>query len=123
MSDFPSKKVAFLTRDLLFSSRVTGATANDETQVLVVSTSADLLKLVSASPVALVLIDLNTPGIDVNHLVPQLNQITGNPGAILAFGPHVHRAKLAAAAAAGCDQVLTRGEFDREMKNVLHCYL
>lgn len=38
---------------------------------------------------------------------------------VLAFGPHVARDALAAAQAAGADEVMTRGGFDHNMDQVL----
>jgi len=38
---------------------------------------------------------------------------------VLAFGPHVARDALAAAQAAGADEVMTRGGFDHNMDRVL----
>ena len=38
---------------------------------------------------------------------------------ILAFGPHVHESALEDARQAGCDQVLSRGEFSNRMAEIL----
>jgi hypothetical protein len=38
---------------------------------------------------------------------------------VIAFGPHVHEDRLAAARAAGCDSVLSRGQFFSQAENVL----
>jgi hypothetical protein len=42
-----------------------------------------------------------------------------SPLAILAYGPHVHEDRLAAARAAGCDAVVSRGQLDREADSLL----
>ena len=41
---------------------------------------------------------------------------------LVAFGPHVHKAKLAAAAAAGFGLVLSRGQFYAQMDELLKQY-
>jgi len=84
--------------------------------------SADALiaKLTGAAvPGAVVLLDLNSPGVDPAAVVPRLKSLPQPPQAIIAFGPHVHEQKLAAATAAGCDVVLTRGQFDSQMRELL----
>ena len=38
---------------------------------------------------------------------------------MIAYGPHVDEAVLADAAEAGCDQVLTRGQFNKQYPELL----
>jgi CheY-like chemotaxis protein len=71
----------------------------------------------------LALLDLSMPGLNVADAVARLRDAVGPEAAILAFGPHVHAAKLAAATKAGCDRVLTRGQFSRDMASVLAEFL
>ncbi|MGH7194079.1 MAG: hypothetical protein ACREJM_11205, partial [Candidatus Saccharimonadales bacterium] len=59
----------------------------------------------------LVILDLNTGGLDLAELVAQLRARLPAGAAIWAFGPHVHESKLAEASAAGCERVLARGQF------------
>jgi CheY-like chemotaxis protein len=60
-------------------------------------------------------IDLRAPGLEVASLVAALRGARAAPIHVLAGGPHVHEASLAAARAAGCDEVVTRGEFERRL--------
>jgi hypothetical protein len=69
------------------------------------------------------LLDLNSPGVNPVVVVPQLKALANPPKAIIAFGPHVHEAKLADAKAAGCDLVLTRGQFDAQMDKLIADFL
>jgi hypothetical protein len=55
------------------------------------------------------------PGLDVHALVAAVREASPNGARVLAFGPHVHEASLAAARAAGCDEVVTRGEIERRL--------
>lgn len=111
--------VLFLTKDLLFSSRVTSVAAQWSIELTVVSSADELVELASTVPVKVILIDLSLSGLDATHLVPQLRKLTPPPGTIIAFGPHVHRVKLAAAREAGCEQVFSRGEFNSRMDKIL----
>ncbi len=65
--------------------------------------------------VRLAAVDLRAPGLDVATLVAGLRSARSAPIHVLAGGPHVHEASLAAARAAGCDEVVTRGEFERRL--------
>jgi AmiR/NasT family two-component response regulator len=58
----------------------------------------------------LVVLDLNAVD-QVAEAVAELKATVGAATPIVAFGPHVHAAKLQAARDAGCAQVLTRGQF------------
>jgi CheY-like chemotaxis protein len=61
-----------------------------------------------------IVVDLRTPGLDLPALVAEARRRA--PGATIhAFGPHVHADLLAAARAAGCDAVFTRGEYERRL--------
>jgi DNA-binding NarL/FixJ family response regulator len=109
----------YLTADLFFSSRVAGAAQRVGTDLKVVGSLSALLAAAEESgQCSLVVIDLTLPALDVSAAMPEIKQRW--PGArVVAYGPHVHEAHLSAANAAGCDEVLTRGQFDREMERVL----
>jgi CheY-like chemotaxis protein len=111
--------IAFLTNDLVFPSRVAAIAAKIGARMeTAASESALLARLESVdSADTLVLLDLSTTGVDVAHLVAAIR--TKSPCAIIAFGPHVHEAKLAAARAAGCNPVLSRGQFDAQISDIL----
>jgi CheY-like chemotaxis protein len=113
--------IAFLTNDLVFPSRVSGVAQQLGARMETAATVHALLAKLTAesSQPVIVLLDLNLPGIDPATLVPQLNALTAPPQAIIAFGPHVHEEKLAAAQAAGCHATLTRGQFDAQMQSLL----
>src|SRR3954468_24913704 len=96
--------VLFLCPNLMFASRVSGAAAALKIPLQVVATASDLAAKLSAKT-RLVIVDLSQPGLDLPQLVGQVRQ--GSPSArIVAFGPHVNEAELAAAKAAGCDEVM-----------------
>lgn len=103
----------YLTNDLFFSSRVTGAAQRLGVDLRVVG-SVD--KISRECP--LVLLDLTLPNLDVAATVQAIKERF--PAAkVVAYGPHVHEGVLAAATAAGCDEVLSRGQFDRESERIL----
>jgi CheY-like chemotaxis protein len=112
----------YLTADLFFSSRVAGAAQRVGTELKVVGTLSALLEAAEkGGECSLVVIDLTLPAIDVSHAVSAIKQRCPSTR-IVAYGPHVQEARLAAATEAGCDEVLTRGQFDREMERVLQAH-
>jgi DNA-binding NarL/FixJ family response regulator len=103
----------YLTNDLFFSSRVTGVAQRLGLDLRVVG-SVDRI----SEDCSLVVLDLTLPSLDVAVAVPSIKERC--PAArVVAYGPHVHEPLLAAATAAGCDEVLSRGQFDREVERVL----
>lgn len=79
---------------------------------------AALLDKINPTAPKLIVLDLTTTGLDLATVVPQLRQLA--PGAtIIAYGPHVQEERLAAAQAAGCDHVLTRGQWNAQMDHLL----
>lgn len=65
-----------------------------------------------------VILDLGMPGLDVASIVAQLR--ADQPAVqIVAFGPHVQEARLQEAQSAGCDLVLTRGQFHARARELV----
>ena len=112
-------RVAYLTNDLMFSSRVTAVARDRGVQLDVVSTADALLEKTASADVTLVLLDLNLSGLGTQALVPQLRAANERPVYIIAYASHVHELKLADAREAGCDEVLSRGQFDSQIGELL----
>ena len=84
-----------LTKDLMFSSQASGAVSSAGMESKLVSTPEQI----SEQEPCVVVLDLTMPGLDVDATVAALQK---NPAAkLIAVGPHVHAAKLAAAGQAG----------------------
>jgi DNA-binding NarL/FixJ family response regulator len=111
--------IAFLTNDLLFQSRV-ASIAKAENVALLADRTAERLtaKISPEAEVRLIIVDLT---LDINDLTNCLAAFKEKfPKAFsVAYGPHVHEGKLQRAVEAGFDQVMTRGQFDREMHSLL----
>jgi DNA-binding response OmpR family regulator len=115
-------RIVLLTADLMCSSQLAGAAQREGASLATAATAEQLLRLAAEQPAALVVLDLNSPDIDPATLVPRLRALELPPRAILAFGPHVHEAHLAAARAAGCDEVLARGAFYAQAESIVARY-
>lgn len=112
--------VLLITSDLACSSSVAGAAnrVGVELRTALGLASVDG-KLAAGAPPALAIVDLSTSGLNVRDLVPQLRLRLEPNGRIIAFGPHVHTSVLAAAREAGCDLVVSRGEFHARVDEYL----
>ncbi len=105
--------IVFVSQDLMLGSRVRQYALNYDVP----------LKLVPGNPdpsswpanVRLVMLDLQTPGLEIAVAVPAIKAALPQ-AKIVAYAAHVLEATLEAASAAGCDEVLTRGRFDREIE-------
>jgi CheY-like chemotaxis protein len=110
-------QAVLLSSDLMLIASAQGA-ADRRGVGLVTASSFDQNPTGSSPAASLVLIDLRAVGLDIAETVPRIRN--SYPKArIVACGPHVHKQSLEAAADAGCDEVITRGEFERCFDNLL----
>ncbi|MFM7845734.1 MAG: hypothetical protein ACKOU6_05600 [Planctomycetota bacterium] len=117
----------YLTNDLMFSSRVLGDAQLHGWRLECCPTVARLLarlqELATAGEApALLIVDLAMPDI----IWPDFAHQVRPPGATfpwIAYGPHVREDQLSAAVAAGCTEVLARGQFNATFPQLLRRYL
>ncbi|MBI2823988.1 MAG: response regulator transcription factor [Planctomycetia bacterium] len=108
-----------LTTDLATSSKVSAAAARQGTRLAVAMSVEALCDKAAAEGFDIAILDLSAAGLDVRALVRRLRALPAPPRAILAFGPHVHESLLAAAREAGCDAVVSRGQFHAQVDRIL----
>ena len=72
----------------------------------------------AGEPTDVVLWDLACEGASPAETTRRLREIFPQ-ARIAAYAPHVHEDRLAAAKAAGCDEVLSRGQFVRELNRLV----
>jgi len=117
-------QVVLLSRDLLVISRTAGAVEKVNATMVTSSSAGEAIDAVSAQGTSLLILDLSTENLNVAELVGSMQHLPASPDTkdiikIIAFGPHVHKVRLTAAKDAGCDQVISRGEFDRDIDHLL----
>ena len=108
-----------LSQDLLLLSQVLQSAAALNAQVETVCSLTDLLTRCQEGEVAQIVLDLSTPQLAPAQVLRALGQLEQPIPRLIAFGPHVHTARLEAARAAGCDVVITRGQFHRDLQKIL----
>jgi len=111
--------VLLLSTDLMVVSKLQAAARDRDLACQAVSNPEQLFSTVESNATELVIVDLSVAGLDVAAVIGRLKQMSTSPGKVLAFGPHVHEAKLQAAAQAGADSVLSRGQFHADIDRLL----
>jgi DNA-binding NarL/FixJ family response regulator len=110
-----------LCDDLIFASKVTATAAAHGKTVAVKKTAETLLAAANANPPTAVILDLHVPGLDVAAVVKQLKE--KGPITVIGFGSHVDKERLDAAVKAGCDEVMPRSRFVKELEESLPRWL
>jgi DNA-binding NarL/FixJ family response regulator len=112
----------YFTNDLMFASNGLAAAQAQGQAMRMVASLESLLAEAATSGCRFVILDLALPGIAPNQLVSQLKAAYPQVK-IVAYAPHVHGQLMQEAAEAGCDEVLTRGQFHQQMGRLLATYL
>jgi DNA-binding response OmpR family regulator len=111
--------VVLLTSDLMVSSRIEGAAIRSGVDLRAApDAQAALQACLERSPDKLI-IDLATRPLDVVQLIDTVKREVDSAPLIIAFGPHVHEQLLASARQAGCDHVVSRGQFFGQLDVIL----
>jgi CheY-like chemotaxis protein len=111
--------VVLLSSDLSVLSRIEGITASRGKSVRIVSASLQAIEVCKTEAIELLVVDLSRPALDIVTLIHQLRSGHGVATRVVAFGPHVHENRLAAARGAGCDVVVSRGQFFAQLESIL----
>ena len=108
-------QVLLFSSDLMLISSAGGAAAAAGFAFLSASSIEDLIA--KATPTTVLCIDLGCLAVDPSLISKELPTLTTRSG--IAFGPHVHTAKLDQARAAGFAKVMSRGQFVNRMVDEL----
>lgn len=115
-----------LSQDLFFSSKITGTATALGLKVAVKGKPDDAVQLTAAvqfdekEPLQFIMIDLSLPGLNIENFVANLP--TENRPQLIAYDAHVKTERLKAARDAGCNRVLPRGQFDKQLQTILQSY-
>jgi DNA-binding NarL/FixJ family response regulator len=107
----------FVTSNLMFASRVSGAASALKIPLQVLASASEAAAKTTPAT-SLVIVDLSQSGLELCKLVAEV-RATAPLARIIAFGSHVNEAELAAARAAGCDEVMPNSQFDRTYVQML----
>lgn len=105
--------------DLIFSSRVTVTARAQGLTVTPVRSAEQAIRIAAESTPRCVLVDLHTTGLDLPALLADLRTACPAVPRVIGFGSHSDAERLKAARDAGCDTVLPRSKFVRELETKL----
>lgn len=112
-----------LSRDLIFTSKVTGTARMLGRQVLTAGNAALAQAMIGQWKPRAVFVDLAAGDLVTPEAILAYRAVAGPETAFVAFGSHVDAAGLAAASAAGCDPVLPRSKFSAELPELIRRFL
>jgi DNA-binding NarL/FixJ family response regulator len=104
-------QVLFLSDDLMFGSRVAHAALMQNVSLQTVLQLEQLPEALQYIDVDRIILDLSCPAFNPAHVMEVVESSDREPRT-MAFGSHVHQAKLDAASAAGFDEVVSNGQFN-----------
>lgn len=118
----PSRPGILLSRDLIFTSKVTGTARALGHRVLVAGDVALAATMIEQWSPRVVFVDLSAGDLVQPAALLALRKQAGPAIPFVAFGSHVETDALAAARAAGCDPVLPRSRFSAELPDLIRRY-
>jgi CheY-like chemotaxis protein len=111
-----------LSRDLIFTSKITGTARELGHRVLSAGNPALAASMIDRWKPKVVFVDLTAGDLVSVPALIAYRKTAGPETPFVAFGPHVDTAALDAARAAGCDPVLTRSKFTAELPGLIRHY-
>jgi hypothetical protein len=116
--------ILLITKDLFFVPVLRGP-LEKRGGAMVTALSFDSPKVaeLNGDDVSVCIIDLSSVAVAQVSTVAAAMRCRFPQTKLVAFGPHVQNARLEAASAAQCDQVLTRGQFSQQIERLLDSWL
>jgi CheY-like chemotaxis protein len=111
-----------LSRDLIFTTKITGTARELGHLVLSAGNSALAAEMIAEQSPKVVFVDLTAGDLVSVPALLAYRQASAPGTPFVAFGPHVETAAFEAAHAAGCDPVLPRSKFSAELPALIRRY-
>jgi hypothetical protein len=105
-----AQSAVLLTDDLIFGSRVSGATRSLGSSLRIVKNVSEAITAVQCGAASCLIVDLAVVGSQLPDLIGGIRALSKRPR-VVAYGSHVDTQGLRAATEAGCDLVLPRSRF------------
>lgn len=113
----------FLSRDLMFTSRISSEARAQGVRVVTAGSAAQAAAMIDQWKPVVVFVDLTAGAVAAPEALVGYRVKTGTSAVYIAFGPHVEKASLEAARDAGCDLVMPRGKFHADLPELIRRYL
>ena len=112
--------IVFLTKDLMMSSNAGSHARQHETSLKTVATTKAAIDIIQEDRPHLLLVDLQTPGLDVGNLGEEIRELADSVCPLtIAYAQHVNVDLLTLARESGFDQILTRGQFNNQIGQIV----
>ena len=112
--------IVFLTSDLMMSSNASSHARQKKIELNTVDSAKAAVTLIEDQRPYLFLIDLQTPELDVEALGRSIREMADSVCPLtIAYAQHVNVDLLQQAKMAGFDQVLTRGQFNSQIGQIV----
>lgn len=112
--------IVFLTTDLMMSSNVSSHARQKGIGFKTIDAADAAIKLIEEERPHLFIIDLQSPSLDINHLGELVRELPDSVCPLtIAYAQHVNVELLQQAQTAGFDQVLTRGQFNSQVGQIV----
>jgi DNA-binding NarL/FixJ family response regulator len=108
-----------ISRDLIFTSKITGTARELGCRILVAGDEESALSMIQCHKPRVVLIDLAAKEMTASQQLTGYLEAGGSNATFLAFGPHVDAEALQAAERAGCDSVMARSKFSSRLPDLI----
>jgi hypothetical protein len=118
----PQAAGVLLCRDLIFTTKITQTAAALGYRILVAEDTSRARSLIETSRPRVVFIDLTAGEMVAPGPLSEYVKLAGPHASLVAFGPHVEGASLAAAKTTGCHAVLTRSKFTADLPGLMRHY-
>ncbi|MEZ6124340.1 MAG: hypothetical protein R3C49_14375 [Planctomycetaceae bacterium] len=112
-----SRGVILLASDLMLTSSVSSLAASAGIGFRSTDSIEAVLQFMAEVPDAALLVDLGCPGLQLSDIAGKLDSRVLSKA--VAYGPHVHAAKLQAARDAGFGTVLSRGQLTAQLPTLI----
>lgn len=113
------KTVLVVGQNLFFLPRIQNAATPHGYKVLQARTEAEFSESFKEDTTALVLVDLEGNSEEWPKVVKGLKGEESASVKVVAFGPHSDEAGMSKARELGCDMVISKGEFSRDLVKIL----
>ena len=113
------KSVLVVGQNLFFLPRIQNAASAHGYKVTLARSEQDFWDMFEEAEPVLVLVDLEGDDKIWPNVVEGLRNQHKSEVRVVAFGPHSDEASMAKARELGCNQVVTKGEFSRDLHKIL----
>jgi CheY-like chemotaxis protein len=112
--------IVFLTKDLMMSSNASSHARQNGVELKTVDSAERITSLIEEHLPHVLLIDLQSPGLVVERLGELIHGLADSVRPLtIAYAQHVNVELLERAKSAGIDQVLTRGQLNSQMGQIV----